>query len=135
MIDLQSFSLLAAGLLVAVGIFAIVFIDNLIKKIMGAMFITDGVNLVLVSLGYREGGIVPIVLGKVGDVACEYPNLTRECISTFAEKAGYPLPYALVLTNIVIGAATTAVMLGLVIKLYRRYHSTSSKKILGGGGD
>jgi energy-converting hydrogenase B subunit E len=127
--------MVTAGVLVVVGVFTVVYIDNLIKKIMGAMFITDGVNLVLVSLGYRPEGIVPIVLDRLGGVACRYPNLTGECINEFASKAGYPLPYALVLTNIVIGAATTAVMLALVIRLHARYKTVSASSILGGGED
>ncbi len=130
--EFLTLSLITAGLLIVIGLFAVLFLDNLVKKVMGAMFITDGVNLVLVSMGYRPDGIVPIVLSKIKGIVCEYPNLSNECIARFSSVAGYPLPYALVLTNIVIGAATTAVMLGLIIRLYNRYHSLSASKILGG---
>jgi energy-converting hydrogenase B subunit E len=52
-------------------------------------------------------------------------------ISNFAQTASYPLPFALVLTSIVIGASTLAVMLGLVIVLNKRHDSLSASKILG----
>lgn len=130
MIDFHTVSYLTGGLLIIIGVGAIVFIDNIIKKIMGAMFVTDGVNLILITMGYRPGGIVPIVLEKIGNVSCTYPNPSQECINAFAAQAGYPLPFALVLTNIVIGAATMAVMLGLTIRLYHKYHSLSAEKIL-----
>lgn len=127
--------MLTAGLLVVLGIGVILFIDNLVKKIIGAMFVTDGANLLLVSIGYREGGIVPILPEKLGDVVCQYPDLSKECVAGFASVAGYPLPYALVLTNIVIGAATVAVMLGLVMKLHKKHGSLSTAAVLGGDDD
>ena len=34
-----------------------------------------------------------------------------------------PLPAGLVLTGIVVGVSVTAVMLGLAVRLYRRYHT------------
>lgn len=120
---LEAASFFTGWVLIAVGLVAVVFVDNIIKKVMGAFFITDGVNLLLVTLGYRPGGVIPIVVDNIIDTGA------------FASVAGYPLPQALVLTNIVIGAATTAVMLGLVIKLYQRYNSLSASEILGGDGD
>jgi energy-converting hydrogenase B subunit E len=103
----QLFSFFTAGSLIVIGIFAALFLDNLIKKIIGLAFIGDGVNLFIITMGYKPGGIVYIFL----------PNMT---ISNFAQTASYPLPFALVLTSIVIGASTLAVMLGLVIVLNKR---------------
>ena len=48
----------------------------------------------------------------------------------FAANASYPLPYGLVLTSIVIGASTLAVMLALVMVLYKRYGTLSTKVML-----
>jgi energy-converting hydrogenase B subunit E len=50
--------------------------------------------------------------------------------SWFAANAAYPLPFGLVLTSIVIGASTLAVMLALVMVLYRRYGTLSTKVML-----
>lgn len=117
-IDVQLASLFTAVALIVIGIFAAVFLDNLIKKVIGLAFIGDGVNLFLISMGYKAGGIVYIYL----------PGMAADW---FAQNAAYPLPFALVLTSIVIGASTMAVMLGIIIVLYKKRGSISASKILG----
>ncbi|AXV37455.1 MAG: cation:proton antiporter subunit C [Methanobacteriaceae archaeon] len=121
-IDTQLASLFTAASLIIIGIFAAGFLDNLIKKIIGLAFIGDGVNLFLVSLGYKPGGIVYIYL----------PDMT---VNWFAQNASYPLPFALVLTSIVIGASTLAVMLGLIIVLYKKHGTISASKVLRDDGE
>lgn len=116
--DTQLASLLTAGALIFVGIFGAVYIDNLIKKVIALAFIADGANLFLISMGYKAGGIVYILL----------PGMASKW---FSQNASYPLPYALVLTSIVIGASTLAVMLGLIIVLHKKHGSISASKILG----
>lgn len=121
-IDSQLASFFTAGSLIVIGIFAAVFLDNLIKKIIGLAFIGDGVNLFIITMGYKPGGIVYIFL----------PNMN---VDWFAQNASYPLPFALVLTSIVIGASTLAVMLGLILVLYKKHGTLSASKILGDEGD
>lgn len=118
--DVQVWSFIVAGLLVVVGLYAIIFMDNLIKKIIGVMLVGDGANLVLISEGFKPGGIVPIISEKL---------FNQGAFETFAQEASYSLPFALVLTNIVIGASTLAVLLGISIKLYQHYQSLSVAKI------
>ena len=55
------------------------------------------------------------------------PNMDT---SWFATNAAYPLPFGLVLTSIVIGASTLAVMLALVMVLYKRYGTLSTRVML-----
>ena len=117
-IDTQLASFFTAGALIIIGIFAALFIDNLIKKVIGLAFIGDGANLFIITMGYKAGGIVYIFM----------PGMV---INQFAQNASYPLPFALVLTSIVIGASTLAVMLGLIIVLYKKYGSINASKILG----
>ena len=117
-IDTQLASFFTAGALIIIGIFAALFIDNLVKKVIGLAFIGDGANLFIITMGYKAGGIVYIFL----------PGMV---INQFAQNASYPLPFALVLTSIVIGASTLAVMLGLIILLYKKYGSVKASKILG----
>jgi energy-converting hydrogenase B subunit E len=117
MLDLQLASLFTAGFLIVIGLFSAIFIDNVIKKLMGIAFIEEGVNLFIVILGYKEGGIVPIYL----------PGMDA---SWFSSTAAYPLPYGLVLTSIVIGASTLAVMLALTMVLYKKYGTLSASKML-----
>ena len=103
--------------LVVIGLYSAIFIDNIIKKIIGISFIEEGANLFIVAIGYRPDGVVPILM----------PGMDA---SWFAANAAYPLPYGLVLTSIVIGASTLAVMLALVMVLYRKYGTLSTKVML-----
>jgi len=116
--DIQLASLFCAGAFIVIGLFAAIFIDNIIKKVIGIAFIEEGVNLFLIALGYKFGGVVPIYL----------PGMTSDW---FAANSAYPLPQALVLTSIVIGASTLAVMLALSMVLYKKHGSLSAKEILG----
>lgn len=114
----QCGALVAAALLMIIGLIALVYYDNVLKKIVGASFIGEGVNLLLISLGYRVNGITYILL----------PDMQ---VNNFLGHASYPLPFALVLTSIVIGASTLAVMLALSVVLYKRHGTLSSAVLLG----
>jgi energy-converting hydrogenase B subunit E len=109
--------LLTAVALIIIGLYSAIFIDNIIKKIIGISFIEEGANLFIVAIGYRPDGVVPILV----------PGMDP---SWFAANAAYPLPFGLVLTSIVIGASTLAVMLALVMVLYRKYGTLSTKVML-----
>jgi energy-converting hydrogenase B subunit E len=133
LLNIQTASFLGAISLVLIGLAAILFIDNLIKKVLGMMFLTDGVNLFLVTLGFRlDGGtIAPIFT----EAFYEAQNSSMSTAAAeFSSQAGFCLPYALVLTNIVIGAATMAVVLGLTIKMYQKHKSLNASEVLGEGG-
>ena len=109
--------LFTSAALIIIGLYAAIFVDNIIKKIIGISFIEEGANLFIVAIGYRPGGVVPILM----------PGMDT---SWFAANAAYPLPFGLVHTSIVIGASTLAVMLALVMVLYRRYGTLSTKVML-----
>ena len=115
--DTQLAALLASGGFIVIGLLASIFLDNIIKKIIGISFIEEGVNLFIVSLSYKSGGVVPIYL----------PGMNA---NWFASNAAYPLPQALVLTSIVIGASTLAVMLALAMVLYKKHGTLSTKEML-----
>jgi energy-converting hydrogenase B subunit E len=116
--DTQLMSLFTSAAFVVVGLFAAIFLDNIVKKIIGIAFIEEGANLFIVALGYKSGGVVPIFL----------PGMSADW---FAANSAYPLPQALVLTSIVIGASTLAVMLAIAMVLYRKYGTLSASDILG----
>jgi energy-converting hydrogenase B subunit E len=118
MIDTQLASLLTSGSFVIIGLYVAIFLDNIIKKIIGLSFIEEGANLFLITLAYRADGVVPIFL----------PGMNAEW---FAQNSAYPLPQALVLTSIVIGASTLAVMLAIAMTLYKKHGSLSASEILG----
>ena len=116
MLSVQLGALITAALLMIMGTVALVYLDNVVKKIIGAAFIGDGVNLLLISLGYKVNGFTYIFLQNME-------------VNNFLGQASYPLPFALVLTSIVIGASTLAVMLAMTVVLYKR-HGTLSASVL-----
>ncbi|MCK4270143.1 MAG: cation:proton antiporter subunit C [Methanogenium sp.] len=96
---------IAAGLLIIIGIAAMVLKRNLIKMIMGLSLVEAGVNLFLVATGYIDGGIAPIFTNAPSD------------------KMVMPTVQAMTLTNIVIGIATTALLLSFIMVIYKKYGS------------
>lgn len=93
----------AIVILTMFGLTMILTQKNLIKIIMGVALFEAAVNLFLVTLGYRNGGIAPIFTN-----APDSPMVL-------------PTVQALTLTSIVIGLATTAVLLSFAMVLYKRY--------------
>ncbi|HHK67068.1 cation:proton antiporter [Candidatus Acetothermia bacterium] len=103
---------IVSALLVVLGIYTLLFKRNLIKLVIGVSLIETGVNLFLVMLGYRSEGIAPIY--------------------TFApagERMVLPTPQALTLTSIVIGLATTALLLSFAVFIWRHYGTLDVHKI------
>ena len=122
MIDTQLMALLTSGAFIVIGLFAAIFLDNIIKKIIGIAFIQEGVHLFLIAIAYKPGGIIPIFL----------PGMEADW---FAANSVYPLPHALVLTSIVIGASILAVMLAIAMVLYKKHGTLSTSKMLGDKDD
>ncbi len=105
-----SIHFIAVVLMITLGISAAVLKKNLIKIVMAITVISGGVNLFLVSLGYREGGIAPIFTA-----------------ATQLEMV-LPIPQALTLTSIVISLAVTALMLSFIILIYPHWKSLDTRK-------
>jgi multisubunit Na+/H+ antiporter MnhC subunit len=91
-------------LLFCVGVYGILAKKNLVKIIVGIVIAESAVNLFFVLVAYRLGGQAPI-LSPGGE---PLPIVD-------------PLPHALVLTAIVIGLATTALMIAMAMRIYQRY--------------
>ena len=104
-----------AIVLVAIGTYAIVVKENLIKKVIGLGLFTNGIHLLLISIGYRAGGIAPIFLEGMD-------------LSHFSLTAVDPLPQALVLTSIVIELSVIALALALIIKYHKMTGTLDSSK-------
>ncbi|MGQ9759654.1 MAG: cation:proton antiporter subunit C [Candidatus Methanomethylicaceae archaeon] len=118
-VTIQFLGFIAATALIIIGIAGMLFLDNLIKKIIAFTLLSDGVNLLLVAVGYVEGGVVPILL----------PGMSS---AEFAARAALVFPVGIVLTNIVIGVSTTAILVALAIMLYRRYGTLKASNVLKG---
>jgi len=50
----------AVAIFIGLGIYTLMFKKNLIKIAIGVVLIENGVNLFLITLGYRKGAIAPI---------------------------------------------------------------------------
>lgn len=102
-------------LLFMIGLYCAVVKKNMVKIVVGIMVMEYAVNLFLIMLGYRMGGIAPIL--DKSDLA-EGSNLLS---GGFLAHAVDPLPQALVLTAIVISLGSLALMISICIRTYQRY--------------
>jgi len=99
-----------AILLMMVGLYIVVSRGNLVKKIVGLNIFQTSVFLLYISIGKVEGGTAPIL----DDRFTVYSN---------------PLPHVLILTAIVVGVATTALGLALVVRIREAYGSIEEDEI------
>ncbi|MCD6307460.1 MAG: NADH-quinone oxidoreductase subunit K [Candidatus Latescibacteria bacterium] len=99
---------LLCTILLLFGVYGVIAKKNLVKIVIGLTVIEYSVNLMLILIGYRSGGVAPIVT-DVGNSA--------------TEAAGFvdPLPQALIVTSIVIGLGLTALIISLCLRLYEKY--------------
>ena len=104
----------AVAALILIGLYAVVFKRNLIKIVIGITLIESGVNLFLITLGFRTDGVAPI-----------YTSLPEPY---FTQGLALPVPQALTLTSIVIGVAVLALMLALVVQIYRHYNTLDARE-------
>jgi multicomponent Na+:H+ antiporter subunit C len=109
---------IAVVIMVIIGLFAVLFKRNLVKIVIGISIIESGVNLFLITLGYREGGVAPIFTSAPSEIVKDTPG-----------SMVLPVPQALTLTSIVIGVAVLALMLSLVMHIYRQYGTLDVRKI------
>lgn len=84
------------------GFYIVISANNLVKKIVGLNVFQVSVFLLYITMGKVSGGTAPIVV----DGATQYSN---------------PLPHVLILTAIVVGVATTAVGLALIVRIKGAY--------------
>lgn len=98
------------------GLYCLVAKKNIVKKIIGIVITEYSINLFLILLGYRKGGIAPILMR----------NISQE---KMASAGVDPLPQALVLTSIVIGLGVLALMVGISLRLYEKYKTFDMSEI------
>ncbi len=107
----------ASVLLLGLGLYAVCTQKNLIKIVIGLGVIDYGINLFIVSIGFKDGGTAPIY--TLSDL------LNGVASSYFVD----PVPQALTLTSIVIGACVDAMALALVIRIFKKYQSINTDDI------
>jgi multicomponent Na+:H+ antiporter subunit C len=108
-------TLITSVLLMIIGVYCVVIKKNLIKKIIGLAVFTNSIHLLLISVGFKGGGIAPI--------------LTPENLAFFTINAVDPLPQALVLTSIVIQLSVTALALSIAILAFRHLKTMNTDRM------
>ncbi|WP_339833132.1 cation:proton antiporter subunit C [uncultured Parvibaculum sp.] len=98
--------------LMMTGLYITVSRGNLVKKIVGLNIFQTAVFLFYISTGKVIGGTAPIL---VDDPDAIYSN---------------PLPHVLILTAIVVGIATTALALALVVRIRETYGTVEEDEII-----
>lgn len=109
---LDLFAYWAFAILLMIGFYAVIAKRNLIKKLMGLALFQAAVFLLYISMGKVEGGTAPIF--QAGSEATLFSN---------------PLPQVLILTAIVVGISTTALGLGIVVRIREEYGSIEDDEI------
>jgi multicomponent Na+:H+ antiporter subunit C len=94
------------------GIYILMFQKNLIKLAIGINLIENGINLFLITLGFRKGAVAPIYTQAPSGQAMVLPT-----------------PQALTLTSIVIGVATSALILSMAMMIYKHYGSIEVNEV------
>ena len=111
MIELPGiYNYLVVVFLMMAGFYVVIAQGNLIKKLVGLSLFQTSVFIFYISMGKISGGEAPIFV--------EGANLYSN-----------PLPHVLILTAIVVGVATTAVGLAIVVRIHEAYGSVEEDEI------
>ncbi|MEO0998152.1 MAG: cation:proton antiporter subunit C [Pseudomonadota bacterium] len=100
------------AVLLMIGFYAVIAKGNLIKKLIGLSLFQAAVFLLYITMGKVEGGTAPIF--QYGADTVLFSN---------------PLPQVLILTAIVVGISTTALGLGIVVRIREEYGSIEEHDI------
>ena len=96
--------------LMMTGFYVVIASGNLVKKIIGINLFQASVFILCISMGKVSGGAAPIL---------------RDTVQTYSN----PLPHVLILTAIVVGVATTALGLALVVRIKEAYGTAEEDDI------
>ena len=97
--------------LMIAGLYIVIARGNLVKKLIGLGIFQTSVYLLYIAPGKLIGGTAPILAGA---------------FSTYSN----PLPHVLILTAIVVGVATLALGLAIVVRIREAYGSIEEDEIL-----
>lgn len=107
---LGHFNYLIAILLMMIGLYTVISRGHMIKQVVGLNIFQTSVFILYISLANVDGGAMPIAVEGV----TLYSN---------------PLPHVLILTAIVVGVATTALALALIVRIREAYGTMDEDEI------
>jgi len=96
--------------LMMAGFYVVMASPNLVKKVMGLGIFQASVFLLYIAIGKAANGTAPILT----ETEAAYSN---------------PLPHVLILTAIVVGVATTALGLALIIRIHAAFGSINEEEL------
>jgi len=97
--------------LMMAGLYIMISRYNLVKKIIGLGVFQTSIFYLYITMGKVDGGTAPILVeGK----ELVYSN---------------PVPHVLILTAIVVGVATSAVALALIVRIYESYDTIEEDEL------
>ena len=100
------------AVLLMIGFYAVVAKVNLVKKLIGLSIFQSAVFLLYITMGNVNEGTAPIYQDDM-----------------IGQLFSNPLPQVLILTAIVVGISTTALGLGIVVRIKEEYGSIEESDI------
>jgi multicomponent Na+:H+ antiporter subunit C len=97
-------------LLMMIGLYIVISHENLIKKIVGLNVFQVSVFVFYISMAKIKGGTAPILADGI-------------------EVYSNPLPHVLILTAIVVGVATTALGLALIVRVQESFGTIEDDEV------
>ncbi len=107
---LEHFNYWVVVILMMTGLYIIIAHNNLVKKLIGINIFQTSIFILFISMGKVTGGTAPILAEGV-------------------QQYSAPLPHVLILTAIVVGIATTALGLALVIRINKAFGTVEDDQI------
>ena len=131
--------------LMMTGLYITFAATNMIKRLVGLSIFQTSVFLFYISLGKVRGGTAPIMFGRdldknghggggevhhAADVGLEMVHqVAAKASEPLKEVYSNPLPHVLILTAIVVGVATLAVGLALIVRIREVYGTIESDEL------
>ncbi|MFH1062137.1 MAG: sodium:proton antiporter [Candidatus Omnitrophota bacterium] len=99
--------------LFSIGLYGVLVKRNIIKLIISTMILNYAVYILLVLMGFRRQGQVPVFAAN--------------------KEMGFmvdPLPQSLVMVSMIVGLAVTALLVAVAMRLYQRFRTFDIKEII-----
>ncbi len=130
----EHFNFVVVIVLMMTGLFVVFATQNMIKKLVGLSVFQTSVFLLYISLSKVSGGQPPIIAKKDLHGASYPADGGYDAAPDSAYQAAEvlysnPLPHVLILTAIVVGVATLAIGLALVVRVREVYGTIEDDEI------
>ena len=105
----------ATTALMVIGLYGMLGKRSLVKKLIGLNVFQAAIIIFYIAGSEKTGGTIPILLAEGQSDPALYVN---------------PLPHVLMLTAIVVSAATLGLALAFMVRIFREYRTLDEREIL-----